>query len=67
MLTDGLFLVGWGKAESRAGKVPRDYVTKESVVVGNEGRFELGLSIGEVGKGSGGHWSGDGFLVRRSV
>lgn len=56
-----------GNAESRAGEVPRDYVTEKGVVVGDEGRFELCLGIWDVGKGWGGHWGGNGLLVRGSV
>lgn len=59
--------MGWGNAESGAGEGPGDYVTEEGVVIGDEGRFELCLSIGEMGKGWSGHWIGTGFLVRGSV
>lgn len=50
-----------GNAESRAGEKPRDYVTEEGIVVGDEGRFELCLGIWDVGKGWGGHWVAMGF------
>ena len=52
----------YGKVSKKNGEVPRDYVTEEGIVVGDEWWFELCLGVGEVGKSWGGHWNSGGFL-----